>query len=78
MSASHWYRRYSYHEIKKVWFKKGKKKNALFFKIVRDNKGIVTPGFGSGIDYLTFDKNNTEEFKDVLKRRLGRTFKGFR
>jgi hypothetical protein len=79
MSTAHWHRRYAYDEIKRVWFKEGKgKKNAIFFKIVRKNKGIVTPGFGSGTDYLTFDAADTEEFKEVLKRRMGRTFKGFR
>lgn len=79
MSATHWYRRYGYEEIKEAWIEPGERRSKLFFTVKRkDKKKVYTPGFGSGTDYLTFDKDDTEHFKEVLKRRFGRIFKGFR
>ena len=78
MGSTHWYRRYGYEEVKEVWIEPGGYRDKLFFTIERANKGICTPGFGSGTDYLTFNKEKFDQFEKVLKRRLGEKFTGVR
>lgn len=78
MGATTWYRRYAYEEITCMWIEKGDKRDRLYFEIERINKNITTPGFGSGTDFLTFDKDKIGAFDEVLKRRMGDTYKGIR
>ncbi len=78
MGATTWYRRYAYEEIISIWIEKGDLRDRLYFEIERINKNISTPGFGSGTDYLTFDKEKIGEFDEVLTRRMGVAYKGIK
>jgi len=76
MGRCHWQRRYGYDEIKEMWIESGEDRDKLYFTIERKNKEICTPGFGSGTDFLSFDKEKFEHFDEVLKRRMGETYTG--